>query len=66
MAHIKKHRWSNDPDTAHRKCIICGTRYDYVYNKATQKSDRVYTLPNGEKMVNEIPECIDPIDYNTL
>lgn len=57
------HRWTNDPDLTHRKCLICGIRMQQKTIKS--KTIRIYTLNDGTQ-TEQIPDCITPINWNEL
>ena len=50
------HKWTNDPDVCHQKCVTCGCRKDSIYRNAKGGRDYTYYDYNGNK-VEELPEC---------
>lgn len=50
------HRWSNNPDTAHCLCTVCGIKR--IKKTINNKTHTFYHLTDGS-VTEYIPECID-------
>lgn len=57
------HRWSNNPDINHRKCLVCGILK--TQKTINGKNVSVYTLNDGTQ-TEQIPDCITSVDYSKL
>ena len=50
------HKWTNDPDVYHQKCVTCGCRKESIHRNAKGGRDYMYYDYNGNK-VEELPKC---------